>query len=69
MLALTIALPLTSLVGLTSSLTLLVFSLVDISLWRVQRRRPRCDGFAVPRWIPPVAAIVSLAMVGAHLAG
>ena len=68
-LILTVALPLISLVGLTSSLTLFVFALVDISLWRVQRRHPSRRGFAVPHWIPPLAAIVSLAMVGGHLEG
>src|SRR4051794_20156993 len=49
-------------------LTLGVFALVDLALWRVQRRtRLVAQDFAVPRWLPLLAAGLSLALVAIEL--
>lgn len=46
-------LPLLSLAKLTSFFTLLVFSLINLSLWQVKRRTPEPAGIlVVPRWVP-----------------
>jgi amino acid transporter len=50
-------------------LTLLVFALVDLSLWRIRRRQPEAAGFAAPGFVPPVAALVSILMVAAEMLG
>lgn len=63
---LTVALPFLHLVALTSTITLLVFTLVNLALWRLQRRRPRNAGFRVPRFVPPVAAIANVALAVAQ---
>ncbi|MGE0118202.1 MAG: APC family permease [Dongiaceae bacterium] len=61
-LALTVALPFVSLVAVTSTITLLVFAIVNLALWQLQRRRPRATGFRVPRFIPPLAAIANVVL-------
>ncbi len=61
-LALTIALPFVSLVAMTSTITLLVFAIVNLALWQLQRRHPRAAGFRVPRFIPPLAAIANVVL-------
>jgi hypothetical protein len=40
----------------TSALSLLIFLMVNLSLWRIHRRHARHPGFRVPRWLPPVGA-------------
>jgi APA family basic amino acid/polyamine antiporter len=52
------------LVTLTSGLNLVVFTVVNLALWRLHRTRPR-DGlaFAVPSWCPPVAAAFSFGLL------
>lgn len=50
-LGVTVAVPFASLVAATSTLTLLVFAGVNLALWRLQRSRPRSEGFRVPRLI------------------
>jgi basic amino acid/polyamine antiporter, APA family len=56
--------PFEHLLVLANAVTLAVFALVDLALWRVQRRsRPVPGGFAVPRWLPLSAAALSLALV------
>jgi amino acid transporter len=67
--ALTVAVPFLSLVALTSTITLLVFALVDMALWRLQKRQPRKVGFRVPRFIPPVAAAAKVALAAAQFLG
>jgi len=53
----------------TNALTLLVFATVNAALWRVKRRSSasevRFPGgyFVVPRWLPPVAILVSLGLI------
>jgi amino acid transporter len=61
-LALTVALPFVSLVAVTSTITLLVFAIVNLALWQLQRRRPRAAGFRVPRFIPPLAAVANVVL-------
>src|SRR3546814_4079235 len=60
-LLLTLVLPFTSLVAVTSTITLLVFALVNAALWRLHRTgRPEPGVFRAPRWLPPIAAAASL---------
>jgi amino acid transporter len=63
---LTVAVPFLHLVALTSTITLLVFALVNLALWRLQRQRPRIAGFRVPRFVPPVAALANVALAVAQ---
>lgn len=61
-------LPFERLLTLANLITLLIFALVDIALWRVQRASPAEPGqFAVPHWVPLVAAALALALVLAGL--
>jgi len=54
-------LPLLTLAKLTSLFTLLVFSLVNLSLWRIKQRDPRPVGITVfPVWLPIAGFICSL---------
>jgi amino acid transporter len=54
MLATALLIPFERLLALTNALTLSIFAIVDIALWRIQRRQPAAEGvFAVPRWVPP----------------
>jgi amino acid transporter len=65
----TVALPFDSLLRLSTTLTLLVFTLVSLSLWRLQQCAPRQDlDFRVPRWVPIAAALGSTALIAAQLA-
>lgn len=65
----TVALPFASLLRLSTTLTLLVFALVSLSLWRLQQRAPRHDlDFQVPRWVPIAAALGSIALIAAQFA-
>lgn len=66
-LGVTVAVPFASLVAATSTLTLLVFAGVNLALWRLQRSRPRSEGFRVPRLIPPLAAVSNLLLAAAPL--
>lgn len=57
-------LPFEKLLLLTNALTLAVFALVDLALWRVKRcAGENAGGLCVPRWLPLVAAAVSLGLV------
>ncbi|MFO7593914.1 MAG: APC family permease [Pseudomonadota bacterium] len=61
-LILALSLPLLTLAGITSMITLVVFSLVNLSLWRIKWRDPRPIGIMViPRWLPMTGFIFSLA--------
>jgi hypothetical protein len=52
--------PFEELLALANALTLGIFAVVDLALWRIQRRQPAGEGvFAVPRWTPPAAAALS----------
>ncbi len=63
---LTVAVPFLHLVAVTSTITLLIFAIVNIALWRLQQQRPRSAGFRVPRFIPPVAALANVALAVAQ---
>lgn len=52
--------PFERLLALANALTLGIFLVVDLALWRIQRRQPTGEGvFVVPRWVPPVAAALA----------
>jgi len=52
-----------------STLTLAIFALVNVSLWRLKRRSPApASGFSVPIWVPVVGFFVSSAFVVYQLA-
>ena len=57
-------LPLLTLAETTSFITLLVFAMVNLSLWRVKRREPPPEGIRVyPLWLPVVGALACMAFV------
>ena len=56
--------PIESLAKATSYFLLLVFCLVNLSLWRLKRTAVQpADIFCVPRWIPATGFIASCAFV------
>ena len=59
-----VAIPFGHLLVLTNAVTLGVFVLVDLALWRAKRREPAPpDGFTVPGWVPPLAALLAVALL------
>lgn len=57
-------LPLLTLAETTSFITLLVFAMVNLSLWRVKRREPPPAGIRVyPLWLPVAGTLACLAFV------
>ncbi|MDR9437520.1 MAG: APC family permease [Thiohalophilus sp.] len=52
-------LPLISLARLTSFVTLIIFTLMNVALWRIKRREDSYEGFQVPLWVPVSGATVS----------
>lgn len=65
-----VALPFEHLLALVNLLTLAVFAVVDCALWRIHRRGTGSGAhFQAPRWVPPIAALVSLALIAAELIG
>lgn len=67
-LAMALFLPFERLLALANVITLVIFALVDVALWRVQRHSSAGAGrFAMPHWLPPVAAILALGLVAAEL--
>ncbi len=63
-LAMALFLPFERLLVLSNMITLAIFVLVDLALWRVQRRGPPPPGsFSVPRLVPPVAAVLAGALL------
>lgn len=60
--------PFDSLLVVADALTLCVFAAVDWALFRVRRVAPSSNAaFTVPLWIPPLAAVISVALVLAEL--
>lgn len=54
----------------TNVLTLSVFAVVDLALWRLQRDGQSAgEGFDVPSALPPLAAAVALALLAAEVFG
>ncbi len=67
-LAMALFLPFERLLALANLITLVIFALVDVALWRVQRVSAAGAGrLAVPHWLPPVAAVLALGLVAAEL--
>jgi basic amino acid/polyamine antiporter, APA family len=67
-LATALLVPFEQLLVLTNAVTLGVFALIDLALWRLQRRDPAAGrGFAIPRWIPPVAALLAIVLLSAEI--
>jgi hypothetical protein len=59
-------LPFDQLLALANALTLGIFVVVDIALWRIQKLRPAGEGvFTVPRWVPLAGAALSVGMIAA----
>lgn len=57
--------PLLALAKATSLVTLLVFAVVNLSLWRIKRHDPQPLGvWVVPRWVPVLGFVISLMFVG-----
>jgi amino acid transporter len=61
-------LPVETLARVTSLLLLVVFALINLALWKIQRNPdlPQA-GFSVPRWIPVAGFAVSVAFLGYQL--
>ncbi len=63
-LATALLVPFEQLLALTNAVTLAVFVLVDVALWRIQRSPTApSQRVMVPRWLPPVAAALSLVLM------
>ncbi len=63
-LATALLIPFERLLTLANALTLGIFAIVDIALWRVQRKQPAGEVvFAVPRWVPPAAAALTVGLI------
>lgn len=62
-LVMALAVPFGHLLAAANVITLAVFALVDLALWRVRRRAGPIAGFSVPRWVPPVAAALSVGLI------
>jgi len=65
---LALSVPLNQLATLTSVLILIVFSLVNLALWRIKKRDPApLEGFSVPTWLPLAGFIISTGFLFADL--
>jgi len=64
---LTLAFALAPLARTTALITLSVFALVNLSLWRIHRRDPTPSVTHVPRWAPPLGLLVSVAFLAFEL--
>jgi len=63
-LLLALALPLVTLAKATSLITLVVFALVNLSLWRIKGKDPHPPGvMTFPRWMPATGFAVSAGFV------
>lgn len=59
-----VLIPFERLLGLANALTLGIFVIVDLALWRIQNGQPAGAGiFAVPPWVPPIAATSAVALI------
>jgi APA family basic amino acid/polyamine antiporter len=68
-LALVIAVPFSALVAATSTVTLAVFALVNLSLVRLQMKDRRADlAIRAPRWAPPLGVLTCLGLIAAQIA-
>ena len=57
-----------ALAKLTSFVTLIIFTLMNVALWRIKRRGdPEYQGFQVPLWVPAAGATVSLLLLASQV--
>ncbi len=64
LLALALWLPLVTLAKATSFITLTVFALINLSLWRIKRRDPQPVGIRTyASWVPIVGFVISAGFV------
>jgi basic amino acid/polyamine antiporter, APA family len=69
-LAAALLVPFEQLLVLANAVTLGVFALVDLALWRVHRRDAAVAGsFTAPRWVPPLGALLAIVLMLAELLG
>lgn len=61
-------LPLLSLAKLTSLITLGVFTLVNLSLWRLKKRQPQGVGLTVPYWVPVAGFFINMLFIAYQIA-
>ncbi|MGM0679479.1 MAG: APC family permease, partial [Pseudomonadota bacterium] len=54
-----LSLPLISLARLTSFVTLIIFTLMNVALWRIKQRGDSYQGYQVPLWVPVAGTLVS----------
>jgi amino acid transporter len=67
-LAAALLVPFERLLVLTNALTLVVFVLIDLALWRVQSREPATvETFMLPHWVPPLAALLAMGLMLAEV--
>jgi amino acid transporter len=63
-------LPIETLAKTTSTILLSIFSLVNLALWRIKRAQPVAgNGFTVPRWVPVMGFLISVAFLFLQLGG
>ena len=62
-LVVTLLVPFERLLVLANAITLAVFTLVDLALWRLRRAGPPANGFHAPIWVAPAAAAFSAALL------
>ncbi|HEX4366169.1 MAG TPA: amino acid permease [Rhodopila sp.] len=66
-LTVTLLVPFRHLLVFANAVTLAVFILVDLALWRLRLLGPPlAEGFHAPIWVPPIAALVSLILLVAE---
>lgn len=65
---LALSVPLTSLAHATSTLILIIFSVVNLALWRIKGKDTgKFEGFSVPRWLPLAGFFLSVSFLLADL--
>jgi len=63
-----LSLPVLTLARASSLLLLVVFALINLALWKIQRNPDLpLAGFSVPRWIPVAGFSASVAFLGYQL--
>jgi len=68
-LATALGLPFEKLLLLTNALTLAIFAVVNLALWRAKQRDPEPGGvLSTPRWLAPVSAGICLGLILTTLA-
>jgi amino acid transporter len=60
-------LPFAHLLVAANALTLGVFALVALALWRIKSKDNSVAPFSVPQWLPPVATVLSVLLILADL--